>query len=157
MRPQIIPGANYVLAYIWLGEYIGCQCCSPGTSLPLDTRLCPPTMCAIVVSSFYSSLTTCLFLYLYSSYFGPEPVSLFFACWSPVVFLINVISSRSWQCCRLVLVNTDREIYIVQLRIHTSWTFDIFMSYKSEFPEKGTSLALRAGKNGGRSQLRWCQ
>ena len=28
-----------------------------------------PTMCAIVVSSFYSSLTTCLILYLYSSYF----------------------------------------------------------------------------------------
>ena len=37
----------------------------------------PPTMCAIVVSSFYSSLTTCLILYLYSSYFEEEPVSLF--------------------------------------------------------------------------------
>ena len=82
-----------------------------------------------------------------------------FACQShsPVVFFINVISTRSWQCCRLVPVNTDRKIYIVQLWIHTCWTFDIFMSYKSEFPEKGTSLALPAGKNGGRSQLRWCQ
>ena len=36
-----------------------------------------PTMCAIVVSSFYSSLTTCLISHLYSSYFGPESVSLF--------------------------------------------------------------------------------
>ena len=53
-----------------------------------------PTMCAIVVSSFYSSLTTFLILYLCSSYFEVEPV---FACrsHSPVVFLINVISIRS--------------------------------------------------------------
>ena len=160
MRPQIIPGANYVLAYIWLGEYIGCQCGSPGTSLPLDTRLCLPTMCAIVVSSFYSSFTTCLILYLALGFiFWGRACFAVFACrsHSPVVFLINVISIRSWQCCRLLLVNTDREIFIVKLRIHTCSTYNIFMIYKSEFAEKGTSLALPAGKNGGRSQLRWCQ